>query len=64
MLIYLFAQFTASMWTPEEAQRIIGIAKEIVPDLKTFSLPQGLQVSKGPDAVVEYIKENLPSLLD
>jgi hypothetical protein len=51
------------MWTPEEAQQIIGIAKEIVPDLKTFSLPQGLQVNKGPDAVVEYIKENLPALL-
>ncbi|KAK4462809.1 hypothetical protein QBC42DRAFT_224219 [Cladorrhinum samala] len=56
--------FTASMWTPEQAQQIISIAKEIVPDLKTFSLPQGLQVDKGPDAVVEYIKENLPSLLD
>ncbi|KAK4450039.1 hypothetical protein QBC34DRAFT_298087 [Podospora aff. communis PSN243] len=55
--------FTASMWTPEEAQKIISIAKGIVPDLKTFSLPQGLQVEKGPDAVVEYIKENLPSLL-
>ncbi|KAL2200644.1 hypothetical protein P885DRAFT_57513 [Corynascus similis CBS 632.67] len=55
--------FTASMWTPEEAQQIIAIAKEIVPDLKTFSLPQGLQVEKGPDAVVEYIKEHLPALL-
>ncbi|KAK3902766.1 hypothetical protein C8A05DRAFT_33518 [Staphylotrichum tortipilum] len=55
--------FTASMWTPEEAAQIISIAKEIVPDLKTFSLPQGLQVEKGPDAVVEYIKENLPALL-
>ena len=29
-----------------------------------FSLPLGLQVQKGPDAVVEYIKENLPGLLD
>jgi hypothetical protein len=57
------APFTASMWTPEEAQQIIAIAKEIVPGLKTFSLPQGLQVNKGPDAVVEYIKENLPALL-
>ncbi|KAH6631946.1 hypothetical protein F5144DRAFT_236407 [Chaetomium tenue] len=55
--------FTASMWTPEEARQIIAIAKEIVPELKTFSLPQGLQVDKGPDAVVEYIKENLPALL-
>lgn len=52
------------MWTPEEAAQIISIAKEIVPNVKTFSLPQGLQVNKGPDAVVEYIKENLPSLLD
>jgi hypothetical protein len=52
------------MWTPEEAEKIIAIAKGIVPDLKTFSLPQGLQVQKGPDAVVEYIKENLPALID
>lgn len=57
-------QFTASMWTPEEARKIVGIAKEAVPDLKTFSLPQGLQVQQGPDAVVEYIKEHLPALLD
>ena len=63
VLIHL-VKFTASMWTPEEAQQIIAIAKEIVPDLKTFSLPQGLQVSKGPDAVVEYIEEHLPALLD
>ncbi|KAJ4300241.1 hypothetical protein N0V88_002913 [Collariella sp. IMI 366227] len=52
-----------SMWTPEEARQIIAIAKELVPDLKTFSLPQGLQVERGPDAVVEYIKGNLPALL-
>ncbi|KAK1755953.1 hypothetical protein QBC47DRAFT_200757 [Echria macrotheca] len=55
--------FTASMWSPQEAEQIIAIAKEIVPGLRTFSLPQGLQVEKGPDAVVEYIKEHLPSLL-
>ncbi|KAJ7754340.1 hypothetical protein DFH07DRAFT_743878 [Mycena maculata] len=56
--------FTASMWTPEQAKEIVDIAKGVVPDLKTFSIPQGLQVEKGPDAVVEYIKENLPGLLD
>ncbi|KAK3380135.1 hypothetical protein B0T24DRAFT_522492 [Lasiosphaeria ovina] len=56
--------FTASMWTPEESQQIIAIAKGVVPNLRTFSLPQGLQVAKGPDAVVEYIKGNLPALLD
>lgn len=63
VLSLILTKFTASMWTPEEAQDIIAIAKEIVPDLKTFSLPQGLQVQKGPDAVVEYIKEHLPGLL-
>ena len=52
------------MWTPEEAQRIIAIAKSVVPSLKTFSLPQGLQVEKGPDAVVEFIKEHLPAILE
>ncbi|KZP19619.1 hypothetical protein FIBSPDRAFT_920066 [Athelia psychrophila] len=56
--------FTASMWTPEQVQEIVGIAKGVIPDLKIFNIPQGLQVNKGPDAVVEYIKENLPSLLD
>lgn len=56
--------FTASMWTPEEAKEIIATSKLIVPNLKTFSLPQGFQVEQGPDAVVEYIKEHLPALLE
>ncbi|KAJ7114024.1 hypothetical protein C8R44DRAFT_842017 [Mycena epipterygia] len=55
--------FTASMWTPEQAKEIVEIAKAVVPDLKTFNIPQGLQVEQGPDAVVDYIKENLPGLL-
>ncbi|CAD0106345.1 unnamed protein product [Aureobasidium uvarum] len=54
-----------SMWTPEEAKSIHAEAKEIMgPQLKTFALPQGLQVSRGPDAVVEFIEENLPALLE
>lgn len=57
-------KFTASMWTPDEAQRIVSIAKKVVPSIRTFSLPQGLQVEKGPDGVVEYIKEHLPELLE
>ncbi|KAJ2893839.1 hypothetical protein MKZ38_008196 [Zalerion maritima] len=56
--------FTASMWTPEQAQAIVKSAKEAKDgELLTFSLPQGLQVEKGPDGVFEYILENLPSLL-
>ncbi|KAF2664155.1 hypothetical protein BT63DRAFT_429686 [Microthyrium microscopicum] len=56
--------FTASMWTPEQAQSIIAEAKSIVPNIKTHSIPQGLQVEKGPDAVVEYLKDNIPLLLE
>jgi hypothetical protein len=52
------------MWTPEQSKEIIEIAKSIVPDLKTYSIPQGLQVQQGPDAVVDHIKEKLPSILD
>ena len=51
------------MWTPEEAQQIIAIAKGVIPHLKTYSLPQGMQVEKGPDAIVEYIKEHLGEIL-
>jgi hypothetical protein len=52
------------MWSPEQAAAIIVKAKSIMPDLRTFSLPQGLQAEGGPDAVVEYIKEHLPGLLE
>jgi len=55
--------FCASMWTPEESSQILGTAKKVVPGVKTFALPQGLQVERGPDAVVEYIEEHLPGLL-
>jgi hypothetical protein len=64
-LLNMLLQFTASMWTPEQAkvflslihnllfpgavdtaQEIVDIAKEIIPGLKTFSIPQGLQVKQ------------------
>ena len=32
--------------------------------IKTHAIPQGLQVEKGPDAIVEYLLENVPLLLD
>jgi hypothetical protein len=57
-------QFTASMWTPEQSKTVHDTARSIIPDILTFSIPQGLQVNKGPDAVVDFIKENLPSLLE
>ncbi|ETI25658.1 hypothetical protein G647_02432 [Cladophialophora carrionii CBS 160.54] len=56
--------FCASMWTPQESARIQQIARSIVPDIKTHAIPEGLQVQKGPDGVVEYLRENLPAILD
>jgi len=52
------------MWTPEQSKTAHDTARSIIPDILTFSIPQGLQVNKGPDAVVDFIKENLPSLLE
>ena len=56
-------QFTASMWTPEQSSKCLAEAKEVNPSCKTLALPQGLQVERGPDAVVDYIKEQLPKLI-
>jgi hypothetical protein len=52
------------MWTPEQGSEIQAIACSAVPGIKTMALPQGLQVEKGPDAVVEYLIERVPSLID
>ena len=56
-------QFCASMWTAEESAEMQAIARSIVPDIKTHAIPQGLQVSQGPDAVVAHLKEEIPKLL-
>lgn len=52
------------MWTPEESTEIQNIAKTTKPGIKTHAIPQGLQVEKGPDAIVEYLIEKVPGLLN
>jgi hypothetical protein len=52
------------MWTEEEARKIHSLAKSIVPHIKLHAIPTGLQVEKGPDAIVEYLVEKVPMLLD
>ncbi|KAF4965956.1 hypothetical protein FSARC_6295 [Fusarium sarcochroum] len=54
----------ASMWTQEESTEMREIAKSIVPGIKTYAIPQGLQVKGGPQAVVEHLKEQFPQLLE
>lgn len=52
------------MWSPEESLAARKAAIEVKPEIKTFPLPQGLQVNRGPDAVVEFILENLPGIVE
>ncbi|KAL2004840.1 hypothetical protein VTN00DRAFT_3113 [Thermoascus crustaceus] len=56
--------FCASMWTAEQAAEIQSIARTLRPGIKTHAIPHGLQVEKGPDAIVEYLVEKVPPLLD
>ncbi|KAL2812102.1 hypothetical protein BJX63DRAFT_432912 [Aspergillus granulosus] len=56
--------FSASMWTAEQAAEIQAIARSIRPDIKLHAIPTGLQVERGPDAIVEYLLEKVPALLD
>ena len=57
-------KFCASMWSREESDEAFRTAREIVPGVKTLAIPQGLQVEKGPDAVVDFVKEKWPQLVE
>lgn len=52
------------MWTKEQAEEIQAIAREEQPNIKTHAIPTGLQVERGPDAIVEYLVEKVPPLLE
>jgi hypothetical protein len=52
------------MWTQEESDEIQRIARETVRGIKTMAIPQGLQTEKGPNGVVEFLKENWISLVE
>ncbi|KAF2759579.1 hypothetical protein EJ05DRAFT_474666 [Pseudovirgaria hyperparasitica] len=56
--------FCASMWTTEEATKIQETAKRLRPGIKTYAIPHGLQVERGPDAIVEHLLQKVPGLLD
>ena len=52
------------MWSAEEAQQIHQIARSVRPDIKLHAIPQGLQVERGPDAIVEHLLEKVPGALE
>jgi hypothetical protein len=52
------------MWSSKQSSEIQAIARSTMPGIKTTALPQGLQVQRGPEAVVEYLIEKVPILID
>ena len=53
------------MWTPEESAKVFKIGRDVVGDsFITHAIPQGMQVEKGPDFVVEYLKTELPKKVE
>ncbi|KAF2210211.1 hypothetical protein CERZMDRAFT_45740 [Cercospora zeae-maydis SCOH1-5] len=56
--------FCASMWSAEEAEEIQSIARGIKSDIVTYAIPHGLQVERGPEAIVEHLTQKLPSILE
>jgi hypothetical protein len=41
----------------------IEYAVYVVPELKTYALPQGLQVQRGSKALKEYLREKLAGII-
>jgi len=52
------------MWTPEQAEQIHNIAREVCPGIRCHAIPHGMQVERGPDYVVGYLTEVVPGMLD
>jgi len=52
------------MWTEDQSSRILAQAREVNPNVKTLALPQGLQAQGGPDAIIGYVKEHLPAVIE
>ena len=51
------------MWTDEDVVEIQKTAQTIKSDVKMHAIPFGLQLEKGPDAVVEHLLEQIPQML-
>ena len=52
------------MWTAEQAKEIEAISRTVRPDIRFYAIPHGLQVERGPDAVVQLLVEQVPMLLE
>lgn len=51
------------MWTADDVVEIQQAAQSVKSDVKMHAIPFGLQVERGPDAIVEHLLEQIPLLL-
>ena len=51
------------MWTEDESAQIQQIARDIVPNVRTYVVPRGMQVAIGPDATVEHVISKLDEII-
>ena len=56
-------QFCASTWTPTESTRIVKLAKETLPSIKTYVVPRGLVDREGEQAMVDHLVAVLEEVL-
>lgn len=52
------------MWELETSNRMRKAVESIIPGIKTHAIPFGMQIQQGPDAVVAYLTEQVPKLLE
>ena len=52
------------MWTTEDVAEIQQTARSVKSDVKLHAIPFGLQIERGPDAIVEHLLEQIPLLLN
>ncbi|CZR54369.1 uncharacterized protein PAC_04253 [Phialocephala subalpina] len=52
----------SSQWTVEQQSLIQATAREMIPGIKTIAIPPGLNATKGGEAVMEFLKEEVLGL--
>ncbi|KAJ4304481.1 hypothetical protein N0V90_000007 [Kalmusia sp. IMI 367209] len=62
-VLLILVKFSASMWTEEDVAQIQQTARSVKSDVKLHAIPFGLQIERGPDAIVEHLLETIPRLL-
>jgi hypothetical protein len=55
-------QICSSQWTVTQQEEVLEIGKSMVPGIKTIAIPPGLNATKGGNAVVDFLKEQVIGL--